>query len=66
MDWLTVIVSLISALGGTSLLLAIAAFLGKKWFNVRIEEAVKHEYAKKLEEHKVQLQEQVNRSIQQR
>ena len=60
MDWQTILTSL----GGTAALLAAAAFLAKKWIGVRIEESVRHEYAKELEEHKAQLQEQARRVVQ--
>jgi len=50
-------------MGGYALLLAVAVFLVKKWVGVRIEESVKHEYAKKLEEHKADLQEQVSAAL---
>ncbi|MBI5901952.1 MAG: hypothetical protein HZB84_00485 [Deltaproteobacteria bacterium] len=63
MDWSTFITALLTSLGGTGILVAIAVFLGKKWLGSRIEESVKHEYARKLEEHKAQLQTQLNRSV---
>ena len=46
-------------------MIAIIVFLGRRWLGARIEESIKHEYARKLEEHKAHLQEQVNRSIRQ-
>ena len=63
MDWPAFIAALLTSLGGTGILIAIAVFLGKKWLGSRIEQLVKHEYDKKLEEHKAELQAQVNRSV---
>ncbi|MDO8425894.1 MAG: hypothetical protein Q7T24_00080, partial [Deltaproteobacteria bacterium] len=59
MDW----TPLITSLGSSAVLFALLSFLAKKWIGSRIEQSVKHEYAKKLEEHKAQLQAQVNRSV---
>ena len=63
MNWSTLITASVSSIGGTGAMLLIAIFIGKKWIGIRIEESVKHEYAKKLEEHKTKLQEQINRTI---
>lgn len=61
----TFFTALLTSVGGTGVALAAAYFLGKKWLGTRIEESIKHEYAKELEEHKAQLTEQVNRSLSQ-
>jgi hypothetical protein len=53
MDWTTYLASVIS----TTALIGVVTFIGKKWLGTRIEESVKHEYAKKLEEYKIQQQE---------
>lgn len=62
MDWVT----FGSSIGGTAILIGVASFLGRKWLGTRIEESVKHEYAKELEAHKARLQEQINYSISQK
>ena len=51
MDWIT----FGSSIGGTAILIGAASFVGKKWIGTRIEESVKHEYAKELEAHKAHL-----------
>lgn len=56
MDWATIFTALLTSVGGTGTLLLIIAFLWKKWLSVRIEESIKHEYARKLEEHKAGVQ----------
>ena len=63
MDLNSFITALITSLGGTGLFVVLMTFFVKKWVSSRIEESVRHEYAIKLEEHKVQLQEQVSRSV---
>lgn len=65
MDWSAFTTALLTSLGGTGILIAIIVFFSKKWLGSRIEESVKHEYAKKLEEHKAQLHEQLNLSVEQ-
>jgi hypothetical protein len=62
-SWQTFFTALVSSIGGASVILFVAIFIGKKWVGVRIEESVKHEYAKKLEEHKANLQDQANRAM---
>ena len=62
MSWPTFWTSLIASLGGTGIVLLILTWLFKKWISVRIEESVKHEYAMRLEEHKAELQQQIDRS----
>jgi len=50
MDWHVIWTSLATSLGGTAVLLAAAAFLAKRWIGVRIDESVKHEYARRLKD----------------
>jgi len=58
-----IVTAVLSALGGAGISLAIAIFVMKKWVGVRIEESVKHEYAKKLEDYKFQLQEEFGGAV---
>ncbi|MFA5139740.1 MAG: hypothetical protein WC728_10950 [Elusimicrobiota bacterium] len=55
----TIWTALVTSVGGTGALLAVAFFAGKKWLSTRIEESVKLECSKELEKYKVDLQEQV-------
>ncbi|MHB9027228.1 MAG: hypothetical protein ACYC9O_00515 [Candidatus Latescibacterota bacterium] len=64
MNWSVIITALLASIGGTGSLIAVILFVGKKWLDTRIAGSIGHEYAKKLEEHKAQLQEQVSRSLQ--
>ncbi|MFH0984572.1 MAG: hypothetical protein V1882_03440 [Candidatus Omnitrophota bacterium] len=52
MDCSTIVTSLVTSIGGTGVFILIVAFFGKRWLGSRIEEAIKHEYGKMLEEFK--------------
>jgi hypothetical protein len=60
-DWSAILTALLSGIGGSALLIALLALICRKWIGTRIEESIKHEYAKKIEEFKAGLQEKVNK-----
>ncbi len=64
MDWSAFWTSLITSIGGTTVLVVLLAWLGKSWIGTRIEKSVGHEYDKKLEDHKAQLQQQNAEAVQ--
>ncbi|MBK6881184.1 MAG: hypothetical protein IPN65_05820 [Elusimicrobia bacterium] len=52
-----IVTAFLAGLGGAGTLQLVAIFLGKKWAEVRIQESVKHEYDKKMEEFRAGLRE---------
>ncbi|MEK6644699.1 MAG: hypothetical protein AABZ08_12415 [Planctomycetota bacterium] len=63
MDWNIIRTSILTSFGGVALGIAIAWWLGKKWVGTRIEHSVRHEYDKKLELFKVDLQQVSSEAI---
>ena len=45
------------------LVVSVLAFLLKRWIGVRIDESIKHEYARQIEKHKAQLQFENSRQL---
>ena len=58
MDWSAFWTSLLTSIGGTTVLVALLAWLGKTWIGTRIKKSVEHQYDAQLEDHKAQLQQQ--------
>lgn len=56
MDWGTFGTALLTSVGGTAAVVAVLAWLGDKWLGTKIEASVRHEYDKKIESHKAELE----------
>jgi hypothetical protein len=63
-EWSTFWTALFTSILGTGAIGALFVFLAKKWLGTRIEQSFKHEYDKKLEEHKAHLRKQTGLSLQ--
>ena len=61
MEWSTILTAIIAGLSGAGFATAIVVLVGRKWLVTFIEEHVRHQYAKKLEEHKAKQQTAVDR-----
>lgn len=56
MDWGTFLTALLTSVGGTTAVVGLLAWLGDKWLGTKIEASVRHEYDKKIESHKAELE----------
>lgn len=56
MDWGTFGTALLTSVGGTAAVVGVLAWLGDKWLGTKIEASVRHEYDKKIESHKAELE----------
>lgn len=56
MDWGTFWTALLTSLGGTTVVLVGLGWLFDKWLGTKIEASVRHEYDKKIETHKAELE----------
>lgn len=61
--WDKIAASLITNLGIVGLLTVLVMIFGKKWLEAKINKSVEHGYSKSLEEHKANLQKQVNQAL---
>ncbi|MFN7429497.1 MAG: hypothetical protein ACK54T_07020 [bacterium] len=56
MDWGTFWTAFLTSIGGTTVAVGVIAWLGDKWIGTKIEASVRHEYDKKIETHKAELE----------